>query len=167
MKLKQGESKFEILSHHGLGDIYFDHSTQQRSFVATRDITAGEILYQFNPKQMQSNPTYLTVQIGEESHIVLDPEFLASINHSCDPNVFFDVDHWVLRCVRDIKAGEQMTYFYPSTEWHMIQPFDCRCGSHNCLGYIQGADSINPEILSQYHVSSFIQQQIKTVPTLI
>ncbi|MBK6392106.1 MAG: SET domain-containing protein-lysine N-methyltransferase [Saprospiraceae bacterium] len=60
---------------------------------------------------MQSNPTYLTVQIGEKVILFLIRNFLASINHSCDPNVFFDVDHWVLRCVRDIKAGEQMTYF--------------------------------------------------------
>ena len=74
MKLKQGESKFEILSHHGLGDIYFDHSTQQRSFVATRDITAGEILYQFNPKQMQSNPK--TVETKRPSKASTLPSFV-------------------------------------------------------------------------------------------
>ena len=163
----KGKSNIELLSRHGVGDIYYDHHSKQRSFVATRDILAGENLYPFGPRQIQSHPTYLTVQVGENKHIVLDPEFLASINHGCDPNVFFDVDHFVLRAVRDIKAGEQMIYFYPSTEWQMIQPFDCSCGSHKCLGYIQGAHAMEPEVLSRYDTSSFIQHQVKEVPSLI
>ena len=41
----KGKSNFELLSHHGIGDIYYDHASQQRSFVATRDIKAGEVVY--------------------------------------------------------------------------------------------------------------------------
>lgn len=167
MKLKTGKSQIELLSLHGLGDIYYDHTTQQRSFVATQALHAGDILYSFSPKQIQSNPTYLTVQVGEGKHIVLDPEFLAAINHGCDPNVFFDVDAGVLRCVRDIKKGEQLIYFYPSTEWQMIQPFDCSCGSPKCLGYIQGAHAIDPELIQRYHLSAYIQSQLKEVPSLV
>ncbi|MEP7320456.1 MAG: SET domain-containing methyltransferase [Saprospiraceae bacterium] len=165
--MKQGKSKFEILSRHGLGNVYYDHSTQQRSFVATRDIKAGEELFSFGPKQVQATPTYLTVQVGEGQHIVLNPEFLASINHGCDPNVFFDVDHGVLRCVKDITKGDQLTYFYPSTEWQMIQPFDCTCGSSKCLGYIQGAHAIDYDVITGYDISSYIQHQLKEVPSLI
>lgn len=163
----KGKSNIELLSRHGIGDIYYDHSTQQRSFIATRDIKAGEVLYEFGPKQVQNYPTYLTVQTGENKHIVLDPEFLASINHGCDPNVFFDVDQWVLRCVKDIKLGEQLMYFYPSTEWQMTQAFDCTCGSHKCLGYIQGAAYIDADVISSYDLSSYIQQQLKEVPSLV
>lgn len=162
----KGKSNIELLSHHGIGDIYYDHASQQRSFVATRDIKAGEVVYTFGPKQIQNYPTYLTVQTGENKHIELNPEFLASINHGCDPNVFFDVDNWVLRCVRDIKAGEQLLYFYPSTEWQMTQPFDCTCGSSKCLGYIQGAQSIDHDVITSYDLSSYIQSQLKEVPTL-
>ncbi len=160
--MKQGKTQIELLSKHGLGDIYYDHQAQQRSFVATRDLHAGEELYQFGSKQMQSNPTYLTVQIEEGKHIVLDPEFLASINHSCDPNVWFDVDHRILCCVRDVKKGEQLTYFYPSTEWQMIQPFDCGCGSSKCLGYIQGAQAIAAEVINTYDLSVYIKAKVKT-----
>ena len=56
----KGKSNFELLSHHGIGDIYYDHASQQRSFVATRDIKAGEVVYTFGPKQIQNYPTYLT-----------------------------------------------------------------------------------------------------------
>lgn len=167
MKLKTGKSHVELLSRHGLGNIYYDRNTQQRSFLATKNIQSGQILYTFGPKQVQAHPTYLTVQIGEGRHMVLDPEFLAAINHGCDPNVFFDVDHGVLRCVKDIKAGEQMVYFYPSTEWQMIQPFDCTCGSPQCHGYIQGAHAIEPELIQRYHLSSYIQGQLKEVPSLV
>jgi hypothetical protein len=167
MKLKTGKSQIELLSHHGLGDIYYDHATQQRSFVATQPLHAGDILYTFSPKQIQSKPTYLTVQVGKGRHIELNPEFLAAINHGCDPNVFFDVDTFALRCVRDIKKGEQLTYFYPSTEWQMIQPFDCSCGSPKCLGYIQGAHAIDPDLIQRYNLSSFIQSQLKEVLSLV
>lgn len=167
MELKQGKLQIEVLSRHGIGNVYFDHATKQRSFIATRNIQAGEELFQFGPKQIQSNPTYLTVQIGEGKHIVLNPEFLASINHGCDPNVFFDVDHGVLRCVKDIKEGEQLTYFYPSTEWQMIQPFDCNCGSEKCLGYIQGAHAIDHDVITTYDISDYIQSQLKEVPSLV
>lgn len=167
MKLKTGKSQIELLSRHGLGDIYYDHATQQRSFVATQPLHAGDLLYPFSPKQIQSKPTYLTVQVGKGRHIELNPDFLAAINHGCDPNVFFDVDTFALRCVRDIKKGEQLTYFYPSTEWQMIQPFDCSCGSPKCLGYIQGAHAIDPDLIQRYNLSSFIQSQLKEVLSLV
>ena len=160
--MKQGKTEIEVLSRHGLGDIFYDHTSQQRSFIATRDIKAGEELYQFGSKQIQATPTYLTVQIAENKHIVLNPDFLASINHGCNPNVWFDVDHGILRCVRNIKQGEQLTYFYPSTEWQMIQPFDCGCGSKKCLGYIQGAHAIDQDVINTYDLSDYIKAKVKT-----
>ncbi len=165
--MKGKSTNLELLSRHGSGDIYFDHATKQRSFIATRDIKKGEIVYTFGPKQVQNYPTYLTVQTGADRHIVLDPEFLAAINHGCNPNVWFNVDTYELVCVRDIRTGEQMTYFYPSTEWNMTQPFDCTCGSHNCHGYIQGAAHLDPEVMAQYDTSKFIQSQLKSVAELV
>ncbi|KAK0747670.1 hypothetical protein B0T21DRAFT_354848 [Apiosordaria backusii] len=38
-----------------------------------------------------------------------------------------------------LKAGEELTFFYPSTEYAMAQPFDCFCGSGECKGRISGA----------------------------
>jgi len=53
-----------------------------------------------------------------------------------------------------------MTFFYPSTEWDMAQPFTCLCGSSKCLGEIKGAAHIRPEILGTYKLTRFIQQQL-------
>lgn len=40
---------------------------------------------------------------------------------------------------KGIKPGDELSFFYPSTEWHMAQPFDCLCGTPTCRGRIAGA----------------------------
>jgi len=32
-----------------------------------------------------------------------------------------------------LKKGDDITFFYPSTEWDMAQGFDCNCGAKVCL----------------------------------
>jgi hypothetical protein len=61
------------------------------------------------------------------------------MNHACVPNCEIDVVTMSLRALRDLREGEEMTFFYPSTEWEMASPFHCHCGSAHCLGVIQGA----------------------------
>lgn len=39
--------------------------------------------------------------------------------------------------ITSVLTGPQ--FFYPSTEWHMAQPFDCFCGTPSCRGRIAGA----------------------------
>jgi hypothetical protein len=62
--------------------------------------------------------------------------------------------------LKKIEEGDEMTFFYPSTEWNMVQPFKCFCGSSRCLGEIKGAAHISPEVLSSYKLTRFIQQQL-------
>lgn len=55
---------------------------------------------------------------------------------------------------------------YPSTEWHMSQPFDCACGQEAlCLGKIDGAHSIPLSTLKRYFINEHIlkmkRQQIE------
>ena len=42
---------------------------------------------------------------------------------------------------RPLRVGDELTFFYPSTEWEMDRPFRCRCGAGEgkCLGWIDGA----------------------------
>ncbi|KAJ0292430.1 hypothetical protein CBS470a_002735 [Colletotrichum nupharicola] len=70
----------------------------------------------FPPCNLADEPTYATVQCGKDKHLNLNSDLLY-INHSCEPSLFF----------------------YPSTEWHMAQPFDCFCGTPSCRGRIAGA----------------------------
>ena len=64
-------------------------------------------------------------------------------NFSCDPNAeSFNEDSrriWI-QAMRDIKAGEEITYDYCFPL--MDPPPVCRCGSPKCRGYIVGADHV-------------------------
>ena len=64
--------------------------------------------------------------------------FLSFVNHGCEPNVAFDVERSALIALSPIAPGDELTFFYPSTEWAMASPFDCVCGSPRCLGRVAG-----------------------------
>jgi hypothetical protein len=64
-----------------------------------------------------------------------------------------------MQAIRDIRSGDDITFFYPSTEWHMQQPFACACGRPECVGMISGADSMPPDVLAKYKLSAYIRQK--------
>ena len=148
---------FEVVSRHEFGDVLLNTSTNQKSLHATIAIKPGDVLSKFHAGVTQSFATYLTVQTGVDKHITLQPEFLQYINHSCNPNVLFNTDTMQLECLQNIKAGDELCFFYPATEWNMAQPFDCLCGSKSCIGKIQGAKYVSEEVLNNYKLTSFIQ----------
>jgi hypothetical protein len=99
---------------------------------------------------------YSTVQISQTEHIELNSD-LVFMNHSCNPSTLMDVDRMVVSATRDLAAGDELTFFYPSTEWDMgkllysiliycsssdlinvlymiAQPFSCWCGASNVSG---------------------------------
>lgn len=58
------------------------------------------------------------------------------INHSCDPNCETDeVDNrvWII-AIRDIKAGEELTYDYMLYDGDETDAAPCYCGSKKCRG---------------------------------
>ncbi len=60
------------------------------------------------------------------------------INHSCDPNAKTDVIQgkiWII-ALRDIKAGEEITYNYGYDFSDDYKTHPCRCGSDKCVGFI-------------------------------
>jgi hypothetical protein len=133
----------------------------EKSLHAMVPFMPGDIIYPFAAKETLTAPNYLTVQLNEQEHILLNPEFLQYINHSCDPNVFFDTTNKVVTCLREIEVGEEMTFFYPSTEWSMDQKFECHCGTERCLVSIQGAAHLHPDVLNTYQLSAYIQDKLK------
>lgn len=56
---------------------------------------------------------------------------------------------------KGLKKGEELTFFYPSTEWNMDQPFDCECKKPTCFGSISGAkDIVTLEFINQIQETS-------------
>ena len=153
-------TSYRTVSDHIFAVVRQNIVNNQKAFFAQRRYEPGEIVTSFSAGAVLSSPTYLTVQVGIDKHIMLQPEHLQYINHSCDPNVFFDTDAMKVIALKPIEEGDEMTFFYPSTEWDMTQPFKCLCGCRNCLGEIKGASHIRPDVISQYRVTLFIQQQL-------
>ena len=111
--------------------------THHKALHATVPLAAGQCLCTFSHRAKLGSPNYLTVQVSPTAHILLSPAWLQNINHSCNPNVFFNTTTMQLECLRNVTPGEELTFFYPSTEWHMDAPFTCLCGSSECLQTIQ------------------------------
>jgi hypothetical protein len=101
---------------------------------------------------------YTSVQISENDHIELNSE-LVYCNHSCNPSLIFDMTNFEVRVAdKDIKAGDSLTFWYPSTEWDMDQPFDCSCGSERCKGTINGAQHMHEAVLREYWLNDHIER---------
>lgn len=128
--------------------------------LAAMPVAKGEVLALFGARETLATPNYLTVQNGPETHILLAPEHLQYINHSCDPNVFFDTVRMEIVALRAIAAGEEIQFFYPSTEWTMDRAFDCLCGASACLGRIAGADSLDDDALARYAFNQHILDRL-------
>jgi hypothetical protein len=151
----------QVISRHKFAEVFQNASSGQKSLHATVSFSPGDVICRFSAGVTQGYATYLTVQTGVATHITLMPEFLQYINHSCAPNVFFDTAAMQLICVVALQPGDEMTFFYPSTEWDMAQPFVCNCGSKNCLQLINGASHLSAETLRQYRLTDFIKAQAK------
>jgi hypothetical protein len=61
----------------------------------------------------------------------------------------------------EIQPGDEFMFFYPSTEWDMAQPFDCFCGTTQCLHRIQGTAWLSDEEAMRYRLTDFIQEKLQ------
>ena len=148
--------KYQVAS---FAEIWESLKTGEKSLHSLVKFMPGDTIAKLGVKDILDQPNYLTVQVGAQKHIMLDPEFLQYINHSCDPNVFFDTKNMIVTCLRKIDIGNAMTFFYPSTEWSMNQSFDCLCGSEKCIGKIQGAAHLSLNVLHNYSLTEHIKRQ--------
>ncbi len=165
----ENESKYYSLGTEGevkkkqvssFAEIWECQRTGAQSLHAKIQFLPGDVISPIGAKEYVAAPNYLSVQVSEHKHILLAPVFLQYINHSCDPNTFFDTTNMQVICLKKINVGEAMTFFYPSTEWSMEQGFNCLCGSYNCLQTIQGAKHLSSEVLGEYKLSDHIGKKI-------
>jgi SET domain len=149
-----------IVSQHGFAKVLQEAETGAQFLYSTRPFSPGDLICPFSAADVFTSPSYLTVQTGDDRHITLNPSFLQYVNHSCSPNAFFDTTAMQFVCMAPIGPGEQFTFFYPSTEWEMAQPFDCKCGTGQCIGQIAGASQIDRAILNRYRLTDYILSKL-------
>ncbi len=108
-----------------------------RSLITKQAYRKGEVICEIPTEKIVNSPNRFTVQIGRDRHTNVGK--LAALNHSCDPNVILDTEHLLVYARKDIEKGEELSFFYPATEWEMDAPFICLCGASNCIHVVAGA----------------------------
>ena len=120
------------------------------------DIPQGTLVLTFTGRST-SRQTRYTVQVGPSEHINPGARTWKFANHSCDPSC--GVKGRSLVALRDISAGEEITFDYAMTEYRM-KGFECRCGAERCRNHITGFKDLPPEFQKRYQgfISSHLLQ---------
>ncbi len=100
----------------------------------------------------------------EEGHYLVsltDCEPPDYVNHSCAPNSGLS-GQIALVAMRDISAGEEITYDYAMSDGSNYDEFECGCGSAHCRGRVSGEDWRRPELWERYagYFSPYLERRI-------
>ena len=103
-------------------------------------IPAGTRILRLEGRQFKSRdvpPDSMAMQIDDDLWLCSDGTLLDDcINHSCEPNTGFAENDPVLYALRDIAAGEELSWDYSTSisepGWSLV----CLCESKQCRGVI-------------------------------
>lgn len=112
---------------------------------------------------------FTTVQIEDKGHMKFENEF-EYMNHSCAPTAALVIavqpsgeTHVNVKVLKKILPGDDITFFYPATEWEMDEPFECWCKADTCTKYVQGSKHIPRDTLEAnkdvWGLTDYILQQ--------
>ena len=125
----------------------------------TSDIKDGTLIVEYTGRHISKergdelyeheNVTYL---FALDDGTVIDGHGTAAfINHCCEPNCETDVIDgrvWII-AIRDIRAGEELTYDYCLYDGDEDDPAICRCGAKKCRGTMYTEDEIKRQRASR------------------
>lgn len=141
---------WEQPSHPGLIQVVKGNRPYTSAAYSLVSLPPGALFAHITTATTVAHTTYTSVATGSDSRIELNSD-LVYCNHSCQPSLVFDMARLEVRVSDDrpLRPGDALTFFYPSTEWDMVQPFQCECGADDgvCLGRIAGASVVEPELL--------------------
>lgn len=110
--------------------------------------------------------TQRVLQVDEDLYLLTneEPEPNDCFNHSCDPNLGFSGQIGLI-AMRDISAGEELTFDYAMSDGESYDEFDCHCGSSKCRGRVTGNDWKSPELSSRYngYFSPYLARRIDSL----
>jgi hypothetical protein len=129
-----------------------------RSLITKQPYKKGEMICEIPTEKVVGTANRYTVQIGRDRHTEVGK--LSALNHSCDPNVILDTENLQMVARRDIEPGEELSFFYPSTEWEMDAPFICLCGASNCIHVVAGARFLPLSTLESHYLNRHIREMM-------
>ena len=104
-----------------------------------------------------------SLQVEEDLFLVslTESEPADYVNHSCSPNAGLS-GQISLVAMRDIRAGEEITYDYAMSDGSDYDEFPCSCGASECRGHVGGKDWRNEALWTRYggYFSPYLSQRI-------
>ena len=134
---------------------------------APRRVLAAQAAWR---ERLEAQPTRFMVE-------VLTPALRDAASHlagflGCDADGLGFVDNATAACnavLRSIRfaPGDEILFFYPSTEWTMDRPFTCLCSSSECLGRVAGANQLDAWSLARHRFNRHILDQLAERTTTV
>lgn len=135
--------------------------------------------------------TWSSIQTGMSSHVEFN-NALVYANHSCEPTLelfvfqpdaqgqyisaksvserspavtggtFGVAGEFRVATSRNLEIGDDLTWFYPSTEFCSPRPFECVCGARDgvCIGVQRGAKFLSKAQTDRYYLNPHIRSLI-------
>jgi hypothetical protein len=120
---------------------------EQYAVYATNVISKGTLVFDLSSLPVVEDNSRYAITLKDGLYIDTINSNSRLINHSCDPNLLFDIATRTFTAIREINKDDMLTFDYLTTEKHMVEPFNCTCNAKNCRGYINGYDNTNKQIL--------------------
>lgn len=136
---------------------YSPNAINPDSLISTVDLPPGAYFASITAATEAPGKRWSTVQVSKQKHMELNSA-LMYMNHSCAPSLEIDTDMMEIRVSKnkDLRVGDELSFFYPSTEYEMDKPFNCLCGASACLGTVTGAAQIEWDTLKTFWVNEHI-----------
>ena len=134
---------------------------------ATKDIPVGTRIAEFTGEKYQSEtalglPAIMrdhAIQVGPREFVFGYKGLAHCLCHSCDPNCGIRALTEIFT-IRDIAAGEQLTWDYRCSENSNWILEDCLCGAPRCTGTVANFDSLPSKLKSEYLSKSMVSDWI-------
>ena len=138
---------------------------------AAEDIPAGTRIAVFTGERYQSAtalglPDVMrdhAIQIGAQEYVFGYKGLAHRLCHSCDPNCGIR-NLTEIFAVREVMAGEELTWDYRCSENSNWVLETCLCGADRCTGTVANFDSLPPDMKSEYLSKLMVSDWIASQP---
>ena len=101
-------------------------------------VPAGTVILSFDldPMHVHPSPTRFSVQVDKDKHLDTPGALFQWLQHQEEPSLRADTGEKLnFIAVRDMEAGELLSFNYNTTEWSMATPFTCGMSGIEVSGF--------------------------------